>query len=77
MFNGSKSQLMIFGGGQQECDIYIVVNKVDIVTCMTHHLGHTVTNDINDSLVKPFLAYFNDVAFDVKNALYKQIGKRF
>ncbi len=22
-FNGSKSQLMIFGGGQHQCDIYV------------------------------------------------------
>ncbi len=76
-FNGSKSQLLIFGGGQQECDIYVGGNKVDIVTCM-RYLDYTITNDIYDSLVKPvindfnvkvntFLAYFNDVACDIKN----------
>ncbi len=76
-FNGSKSQLMIFRGGQHQCDIYVGRDKVDIVTCM-RYLGHTVTNDINDSLVKPvindfnvkgntFLAYFNIVACDLKN----------
>ena len=39
------------GGGQHQCDIYVGGNKVDIVTCM-RYLGDTVTNDINDSLVK-------------------------
>ncbi len=67
--------------------IYVGVNKVDIVTCMSY-LGHTVINDINDSLVKPvindfnvkvntFLAYFNDVACDIKNKLFKQHCTRF
>ncbi len=47
------------------------------------YIGHTVTNDINDSIVKPvvndfnvkvntFLAYFNDVACDIKNTLFKK-----
>ncbi len=68
---------MIFGGGQHQCDIYVGGEMVDIVTCMIY-LGHSVTNDINDSIVKPvvndfnvkvntFLAYFNDVACDIKN----------
>ncbi len=50
---------------------------------MRYH-GHTVTNDINDSVVKPvvhdfnvkvsiFLAYFNDVACDIKNMLFKHL----
>ncbi len=86
-FNGSKSQLVIFGGGQHQCDIYVGRNKVDIVTCM-RYLGHTVTNDINDSLVKPVinyfnvkvntcLAYFNDVACNIKNTLFKQYCTSF
>ncbi len=81
-FNGSKSQLMIFGCGQHECDIYVGGNRVDIVTCM-RYIGHNVTNDINDSLVKPvindlnvkvntFLTYCNGVTCDVKNMLFKQ-----
>ncbi len=47
------------------------------------YLCHTVTNDISYSLVKPvindfnvkvntFLAYFNDVACDIKSMLFKQ-----
>ncbi len=51
--------------------IHVGRNKVDIIKCM-RYLGQTVTNDINDSLVKPVindfmkkvntcLAYFNDV----------------
>ncbi len=55
-------------------------NKGNIVTCLMY-LCHT--NDINDSLVKPVindfnvkvktcLAYFNDVACDIKNTLFKQ-----
>ncbi len=66
--------MRIFGGGQHQCDIYVGRNKVDIVICL-RYLGHSVTNDINDSLVKPVindcnvnvntcLAYFNDVACD-------------
>ncbi len=81
-FNGSKSQLMIFRGGQHQCDIYVGGNKVDIITYM-RYLCHTVTNDINDSLVMPVindfngkvntvLAYFNGVACDIKNTLFKQ-----
>ncbi len=81
-FNGNKNQLMLVGGGQHKCDIYVGGNKVDIVTCM-RYLGHTVTNDINDSLVKPvindfnvkvftFLAYFNDVVCDITNTLFNQ-----
>ncbi len=77
-----KIQLMIFGSGQHQCDIYVCWNKVDIVTCM-QYIGHSVTNDINDSLVKPVindfnvkvntcLAYFNDVVCDIKNTLFKQ-----
>ncbi len=57
-FNGSKSQLVIFGGSQHQWDIYVEGNKVDIATCMRYP-GHTVTNDINDSLVKPFINDFN------------------
>ncbi len=68
-------------------DIYVGGNKFDIVTCM-RYLGHTVTNDINDSLVKPvinefnikvntFLAYFNEVACDIKNMLFKQYCSNF
>ncbi len=53
-----KCQLMIFGVGQHECDIYVEGNKVDIVTCM-RYLVHTLTNDIKDSLVKPVINYFN------------------
>ncbi len=41
-FNRSISQLMIFGGGQHQCDFYVGGNKVDIVTCMIY-LSHTVT----------------------------------
>ncbi len=51
------------------------------------YLGHTVSNDINDTLVKPainnsnvkvntFLSYFNDVACDIKNTLFKQYCTR-
>ncbi len=38
--------------------IYVGGNKVDIVTFM-RYLGHLVTNDINDSLVKPVINDFN------------------
>ncbi len=73
---------MIYGGGQHQCDINVGGNKIDIVTHIGYH-SHPVTNDINDSLVKPvindfnakvntFLAYFNDVACDFKNMLFKQ-----
>ncbi len=76
-----------YWGGQHQCDIYVGGNKVDIVTSM-RYLGLTVTNDINDSLVKPvindfnvkvntILAYFNDVACDIKNTLFKQYCTRF
>ncbi len=52
------------------------------------YLGHSVTNYINDSLLKPvindfnvkvntFLAYFNDVACDIKNTLFKQYCTSF
>ncbi len=52
------------------------------------YICHTVTNDINDSLVKPvindsnvkvntFLAYFNDVACGIKNTLFKQYCTSF
>ncbi len=57
-FNGSKSQLMIFGGVQHQYDIYVGWNNVDVVTCMRYH-AHTVTNNINDSLVKPVINDFN------------------
>ncbi len=33
-FNRNKSQLLIFGAGQHQCDIYVGRNKVDIVTYM-------------------------------------------
>ncbi len=81
-FNANKSQLMTFGGDQHECDIYVGRNNIDIIACM-RYLGHIVTNDINDSLVKPVindfsvkvktcLTYFNDDACDIKNMLLKQ-----
>ena len=57
-FNGSKSQMMIFGHGQFEGDIYVGGNRVEVVTCM-NYLGHSVTNNINDSLVKPIINDFN------------------
>ncbi len=76
---GAKMRWFVMGGGGG--------NKVDIATCM-RQLGHTVTNDINDILVKPvindfnikvstFLTYFNDVACDIKNTLFKQHGTSF
>ncbi len=54
---------------------------------MRYH-GHTVTNDINHSLVKPvindfnvkvnaFLAYFDDIACDIKKMLFKQYWTSF
>ncbi len=62
-------------------------NKVNIVIWI-RYFGHTITNDINDSWAKPvindfnvklntFLAYFNDVACDIKNTLFKQYCTSF
>ncbi len=65
---------MIFWGRQLEYDIYIEKRKVEIVAYYMWHLGHNVTNNINDSLVNDLnikvniLTYFNDI----NNKLFKQ-----
>lgn len=88
-FNGSKSQLMIFGKGSNELDISIHVcgEKVEVVTEMKY-LGFYLSNNVNDSLVKPvindfnnkvnsFFAYFNNVQSEVKNVLFRQYCSSF
>lgn len=86
IFNGSKSLLMIFGE-YQDCEIYVCGERVNIVKKMKH-LGHVITDDINDSLTQPivndfnvkfntFLAYFKDIRCDVKNTLFKQYCSSF
>ncbi len=86
IFNGNKSLLMIFGKSI-ECNVFVCGQCVKVVKDMKH-LGHVITDDINDTLIKPivndfnvkfntFLAYFNDVRCDVKSTLFKQYCTSF
>ncbi len=86
IFNGSKSLLMVFGNSH-DCEVYVSGDPVKVVKSMKH-LGHVITDDINDSAVQPivndfntkvntFLAYFNEVRCDVKNSLFNQYCTSF
>ena len=81
-FNGTKSQLMVFGKCKENIEIYVCGEKVKIVSEMKY-LGNIISNKINDPLVQhvrndfvckvnSFLANFSDVSSYVKNNLFQQ-----
>ena len=87
IFNGSKSKLLIFGNYVNIPDIYVGGSKVEVFNDMDY-LGHKITNNIDDCLVKgiiddfnvkvnTFLAYFSDLRCGVKNTLFKQYCTSF
>jgi hypothetical protein len=86
IFNGNKRFLMIFGDSHY-FEVYVCGDRVKVVNKMKH-LGHVITDDVNDTLIQPivndfnvkfntFLAYFNKVRCDVKNTLFKQYCTSF
>jgi hypothetical protein len=86
-FNGSKSQLMVYGDNNIDTDVYVFGDKVNIVTEMKY-LGYKLSNDVSDSMIKPvindfvskfnsFTAYFDKIRCDVKNVLFKQYCTSF
>lgn len=81
-FNGSKSQLMVFGNQTVNSDVYVFGDKVEVVDEIKY-LGYYISKDCNKSMIKPvindfnckfntFMAYFEDISCDVRNTLFKQ-----
>jgi hypothetical protein len=81
-FNGTKSQLMIFGSCRPDINVHICGEKLQVVSQMKY-LGHTISNSIHDPLishvksdfvgkVNSFLANFPNVSSHVRNSLFQQ-----
>ena len=82
-FNGRKSQLIVFGKHNlRHSNIYVNGENVPFVKEIKY-LGHTLTNNVNDPLVKyvkrdftskvnAYLANFSGVTADVKGKLFNQ-----
>ena len=86
-FNGSKSQLMVFGKHKADCVFHVFGEKVAIVNEMKY-LGYHIVSDCTKSMVKPvvndfsckfntFIAYFDEIKSEVKNNLFKQYCTSF
>jgi hypothetical protein len=81
IFNGSKSQLIVFG--DNVCPKVYVNDQIVRVVTEIDYLGHKISKDRNNNLVKhivndfnvkfnSFIGDFHCVTSEVKNSLFKQ-----